>query len=132
MYCYIPQATQFKKHRASVFFLIRCCSRWGLHSLVCHHTSGELLPHLFTLTLKRRLFSVALSLRFPLLAVNQHHCSMEPGLSSRNSFRNLPATNQFTLSILYHIIHIFVKVLHLSSLHHFLVLQFLNQNFFSY
>jgi hypothetical protein len=26
------------------------CSGWGLPSLRCHHRSGELLPHLFTLT----------------------------------------------------------------------------------
>lgn len=36
---------------SSLFLLIRCCSRWGLQCLVCHHTSGELLPPLFTLTL---------------------------------------------------------------------------------
>ena len=47
-------------------------------------------------TLAGRLFSVALSLRFPLLAVNQHHCSMEPGLSSRRTLRFLPATIRLT------------------------------------
>ncbi len=31
------------------------------------------------------LFSVALSLELPPLAVNQHHCPVEPGLSSRPS-----------------------------------------------
>ena len=34
-----------------------------------------------------RLFSVALSLRFPSLDVIQHHCSVEPGLSSYAVFR---------------------------------------------
>ena len=47
-------------------------------------------------TLVRKLFSVALSLRFPSLAVNQHHCSMEPGLSSRRTLRYLPATIRLT------------------------------------
>ena len=36
---------------------------------------------------KWRLFSVALSLRFPSLDVIQHHCSVEPGLSSYAAFR---------------------------------------------
>ena len=94
----MPQATNSRRWRAVLTFFIRCCSRWGLHSLACHHTSGELLPHLFILTqIYGRLFSVALSLRSPSLAVSQHHCSMEPGLSSRSSLRNLPATIQFTL-----------------------------------
>ena len=35
----------------------------------------------------RRLFSVALSLRFPSQDVILHHCSMEPGLSSYAAFR---------------------------------------------
>ena len=48
----------------------------------------------------QRLFSVALSLRFPSLDVIQHLCSLEPGLSSRSSLRNLPATIQFTLLII--------------------------------
>ena len=91
------QATNSRRWRAVLAFFIRCCSRWGLHSPACHHASGELLPRLFILTQNGRLFSVALSLRLPSLAVNQHHCSMEPGLSSRSSLRNLPATIQFTL-----------------------------------
>ena len=49
---------------------------------------------------KWRLFSVALSLRSPSLDVIKYHCSMEPGLSSRKTFRYLPATIQFTLSSL--------------------------------
>ena len=66
----------------------------------CHHASGELLPRLFILTQNGRLFSVALSLRLPSLAVNQHHCSMEPGLSSRSSLRK--STSDYPIySILY-------------------------------
>jgi len=46
------------------------CSRKGLHCLNCYQLSGELLPHLFTLTSKRGgIFSVALSLGFPLPGV---------------------------------------------------------------
>ena len=50
--------------------------------------------------LAQRLFSVALSLRFPSLDVIQHHCSMEPGLSSCRTLRYLHATIQFTLFII--------------------------------
>ncbi len=46
------------------------CTRWGLPCLGCHQSSGALLPHLFTLTVRRfsglwigGIFSVALSLR---------------------------------------------------------------------
>ena len=37
------------------------CSQRGLQSHLCYHKRGRLLPYLFTLTSKRRLFSVALS-----------------------------------------------------------------------
>ena len=102
------QATQFRRCRAGLIFYLGVAPDGVYTDPVCHHTSGELLPRLFILTtLKQtllellwRLFSVALSLRFPLLAVNQHHRSMEPGLSSRSSLRNLPATIQFTLFII--------------------------------
>lgn len=39
-----------QKMPSRLILLLRCCSRWGLHSPVCHHTSGELLPRLFILT----------------------------------------------------------------------------------
>jgi len=47
----------------------------------------ELLPHAFTLTSHMRggLLSVALSLGSPPLAVNQHPCPVELGLSSRRT-----------------------------------------------
>src|SRR5215470_13267804 len=74
------------------------CSVWGLPCPSCHHAGGALLPHLFTLATPRRgvwggrippdspaaldllqrrekfggVFSVALSLGSPPLAVNQH------------------------------------------------------------
>ena len=56
--------------------LIWSCSRWGLPCLRCHHRSGELLPRRFTLTrrlaLAGGLFSVALSLGSPPVAVSDH------------------------------------------------------------
>ncbi len=63
------------------------CSRWGLPCHPCHQGRGALLPHPFTLTCHTEvwsggLLSVALSLRSPSLAVNQHRISVEPGLSS--------------------------------------------------
>ena len=39
-----------RRCRADLIFFFRCCSRWGLHSPLCHHKGGELLPRLFTLT----------------------------------------------------------------------------------
>ena len=61
----------------------------GYTDPACHHAGGELLPRLFILTYYcRRLFSVALSLRFPSQDVILHHCSMEPGLSSYAVFRH--------------------------------------------
>ncbi len=55
-----------------IFLNIRCCSRWGLHCLVCHHTSGELLPRLFNLTIMAVIFcctflKVSLTGRYPAL-----------------------------------------------------------------
>ena len=54
------------------------CSVWGLPCPSCHHAGGALLPHLFTLATPAfdpefgGIFSVALSLRSPSLAVSQH------------------------------------------------------------
>ena len=75
------------RQRAVLIFHLRCCSRWGLHSqyvtilLVSSYLAFSSLPAC------RRLFSVALSLRLPSLGVTQHHCSLEPGLSSCTFFR---------------------------------------------
>jgi len=80
----MPQATQFRRRRAGLIFYLGVAPDGVYTDPVCHHTSGGLLPHLFilTYTLKRtseiyislnksyrRLFSVALSLRFPSLDV---------------------------------------------------------------
>ncbi len=65
---------------------IRPCSRWGLPCRPCCQGRGALLPHRFTLTSAASraggLISVALSLRSPSLAVDQHRIPVEPGLSS--------------------------------------------------
>ena len=94
------------------FTTLRPCSRWGLPCPECHHPGGALLPHRFTLaTLKRGtrgkarrrppcalaeastggLFSVALSLGLPPLAVSQHHCPPEPGLYLSHRPKPVPA-----------------------------------------
>ena len=58
----------------------------------CLHAAGELLPRLSTLTGKsRRYISVALVRGSPLAGVTRYPCPVEPGLSSRASFRNAPA-----------------------------------------
>ena len=77
------QATQFRRRRAGLIFFLGVAPDGVYTDPACHHAGGELLPRLFILTYYcRRLFSVALSLRFPSQDVILHHCSMEPGLSS--------------------------------------------------
>ncbi len=59
-----------------------------------HPQRGALLPHHFTLTMQAwRYISVALSVRFPCLAVSQHPHSLESGLSSAR-LKNATATAQ--------------------------------------
>ena len=54
----------------------------------CSHGTGELLPHLFTLTLRKgRYLSVALVLGSPPAGVTRYPCPVEPGLSSQDAFR---------------------------------------------
>lgn len=60
-------------------------------------------------TLRRRLFSVALSLRFPSQDVILHLCSVEPGLSSYAAFRHC-YTRLFNLLTLFILIYFCVKV----------------------
>jgi len=54
----------------------------GFAKPISHLIAGELLPHLFTLTLSSKkqggIFSVALSLRSPSLAINQHPALRSP------------------------------------------------------
>ena len=64
--------------RAASRFPIWPCSRWGLPCQARHRTRGALLPHLFTLTSRRRqaawggMFSVALSLSLRTVGVTHH------------------------------------------------------------
>ena len=82
----MAQATN-KRTTSSLNPQARCCSRWGLHWPDMSPYLRWALTSPFHPYLNRRLFSVALSLRFPSLDVIQHHCSMEPGLSSYAAFR---------------------------------------------
>ena len=79
-----------QKMTSSLSLLFGCCSRWGLQrpSMSPYQRWALTSPFHPYFTYVKRLFSVALSLRFPSLDVIQHHCSMEPGLSSYASFRN--------------------------------------------
>ena len=91
-----------RRWRAVLAFYFGCCSRWGLHwpsMSPCQRwaLTSPFHPYLFC---NRRLFSVALSLRSPSLDVIQHHCSMEPGLSSYASFRTC-YTRLFNLLFFY-------------------------------
>ena len=83
----MPQATQIRRHRASLIFYLGVAPD-GVYTVpVCHHTSGELLPRLFILTGRnRRLFSVALSLGLLQPDVIWYSVSLKPGLSSPLDF----------------------------------------------
>lgn len=64
--------------------------------------AGELLPRLFILTDRnRRLFSVALSLRFPSADVICYPCPVKPGLSSHRYLSACCAQPSVTLFLLY-------------------------------
>ena len=58
------------------------CFRWGLPCQSCHQDRGELLPRLFTLTYWPKsiggMFSVALSLGLPQVAINDHLALWSP------------------------------------------------------
>jgi len=66
------------------------CRRWGLPCRGCHQSRGALLPHHFTFACAPieigaigRVFSVALSLGLPPVAISHHRCPVLLGLSSR-------------------------------------------------
>ena len=103
---------QIRRRRVALTFCLGVAPDGVYIDPICHHISGRLLPYLFILTTSRqtfrkllswRLFSVALSLRFPSLDVIQHHYSMEPGLSSYAAFR-LCYTRLSNLLLLYYTI----------------------------
>ena len=60
------------------FVSIWFCSRRGLPCHFCYQKCGELLPHLFTLTMFGGIFSAALSLELPLPGVTRHRCPWRP------------------------------------------------------
>ena len=104
-------ATKLRRWRAVLAFLSRCCSRWGLHwPNMSPYLRWALTSPFHTYHYKWRLFSVALSLRFPSLDVIQHHCS-----SGARTFlvrclsTLLYATIQFTLMTILKHSSIFVK-----------------------
>ena len=79
---------QIKKMTSSLSLLFSVLLQMGFTYAQCvtilavsSYLTFSPLPHMW------RLFSVALSLRFPSLDVIQHHCSMEPGLSSYAALR---------------------------------------------
>ena len=100
---------QIKKMTSSLSLLVSVLIQMGF-TLVLYVTIKAVssylafspLPHKISLKAKLcgspmwRLFSVALSLRLPSLDVIQHHCSVEPGLSSYATFR-LCSTRPFNL-----------------------------------
>lgn len=76
----MPSVSQCRAGLAAMSMLLRM----GFTREFSYHLPCELLPHISTLTAKRRrLFSVALSLESPPPVVSRHSCSAEPGLSSR-------------------------------------------------
>lgn len=77
---------------------IRSCSGWGLPCEPCHHASGGLLPRRFTLTLSWQggLISVALSLRFPSVAVSDHPSSRSPDFPLHGRFQ--PCSDYMSIS----------------------------------
>jgi len=67
--------------------------RVGFTKPISRLIAGELLPHLFTLTLifnnQGGIFSVALSLRLPSLAINQHSALWSPDFPQKVILLNI-------------------------------------------
>ena len=77
-----------KKHRANVFFLMRCCSKWGLHEKDNYLPPSKLLPYYSTLAAKMRRFIFCCTiLRVASTGSYPAPCPAEPGLSSCTAFR---------------------------------------------
>ena len=53
----MPQATQFRRRRADLIFYLGVAPDGVYTDPVCHHTSGELLPRLFILTIRFKILS---------------------------------------------------------------------------
>lgn len=94
------------KTTSSLILPARCCSRWGLHCLICHHISGRLLPCLFTLTINFIIavifcctfLKVALTGRYPASLLYGAQTFLVRSLSAL-----LYATIQLTTFLLYNI-----------------------------
>ena len=94
------------KTTSSLILPARCCSRWGLHCLICHHISGRLLPCLFTLTINFIIavifcctfLKVALTGRYPASLLYGAQTFLVRSLSAL-----LYATIQLTTFLLYYI-----------------------------
>ena len=63
----------------------------GFSKPTSHLIAGELLPHHFTLTVNGGVFSVALSLRSPSLAINQHPALWSPDFPQNHTILRLPS-----------------------------------------
>ncbi len=78
----------------------RSCSGWGLQSLLRCRTSGEPLPRLSTLTLKKRaVYFCCTFLRVASTGRYPASCSAEPGLSSPSWARLSNLLNIFSAFI---------------------------------
>ena len=111
-------ATKLRRRRAVLTFLSRCCSKWGLHwPNMSPYLRWALTSPFHTYHYKWRLFSVALSLRFPSLDVIQHHCSMEPGLSSYAAFR--PCYTRLFNLLLFDILKYYIKFVNTAIVYNF-------------
>ena len=109
---------QIKKMTSSLILLVSVLLQMGFTLTkyvtifaVSSYLTFSPLPHMW------RLFSVALSLRFPSLDVIQHHCSMEPGLSSYAAFRHC-YTRLFNLLLFYYTTNESKKQLNIIQLLH--------------
>ena len=106
-----------RKMTSSLSLPARCCSRWGLHCLICHHISGRLLPCLFTLTFCKAVIfcctflKVTLTGRYPASLLYGAQTFLVRCLSAL-----LYATIQLTTFLLY---YIFVKNSNFLSIFNF-------------
>ena len=80
-------SSNLPRHNLELCVSIWSCSQWGLPSYLCYHKHGALLPHLFTLTIKKYggIFSAALSLELPLPGVTRHCRSWRPDFPLLNN-----------------------------------------------
>ena len=79
----LKRYSRYSVGRTALLTDTQSCCGWGLHSIPCYQSIGELLPRLSILTAKAAVYfcctvpGVASGGRYPL------SCPMKPGLSSR-------------------------------------------------